>query len=447
MRSGTQNTSRILVNPNAEMTTRPNQRDLGDERMNLDPLTYEPVGDKKNSDFFDEYRTKIYERRRSSGIDDLLGPMRGFVVQVDTGDAIAYLHELYLMTPYRLVASFIDQTHKVYILESQPKFPRFILIEPLDVNYEDEIKRFNMLYPLAQQKPNSRYVGEIFATQDMQETCKILESHNIRFHYPGEVDNRLFANDHFLFSFPSDFTYNRIGYTSFGFEDYDALQLGQPFNLTDEQIASLNQQEQLGHDHGLTELISGVDHMATRILSGEREDAILEFLTMVNYYFWGAYNIAAMNSSTNVNRNHRVDDDKESPAKVFTANNTPSFVNSFENHPMPTEDFVRNYGRRMHHVAYEVIDGDHPSGVKNVDYVVGKLADLGIPFLAHVVGECKDDPDLKQIFSKHSKYSLLITEYVERCHDFEGFFTKQNVASLTEAAGHDERYDHGHVFD
>jgi hypothetical protein len=168
---------------------------------------------------------------------------------------------------------------------------------------------------------------------------------------------------------------------------------------------------------------------------------------MSNYYFWGAYNIHEMNSSTNVNRNHNVKDDKESPAKVFTANNTPSFVNSFDNLPMPTEDFVRNFGRRMHHIAYEVTDGDHPSGVKNVDFVVGELHTLGVPFLAHIVGECKDDPDLKQIFSKHSKYSILITEYVERCHKFKGFFTKQNVASLTEAAGKDERYQHGHVFD
>ncbi|HEL8436406.1 TPA: hypothetical protein U0D71_001646, partial [Legionella pneumophila] len=46
--------------------------------------------------------------------------------------------------------------------------------------------------------------------------------------------------------------------------------------------------------------------------------------------------------------------------------------------------------------------------------------------------------DLKQIFSKHSIYSILITEYVERCHHFDGFFTKENVAALTEAASLDE---------
>jgi len=38
-------------------------------------------------------------------------------------------------------------------------------------------------------------------------------------------------------------------------------------------------------------------------------------------------------------------------------------------------------------------------------------------------------------------------EYIERCNGFEGFFTKSNVAELTEAAGADERYEHGHVFD
>ena len=167
---------------------------------------------------------------------------------------------------------------------------------------------------------------------------------------------------------------------------------------------------------------------------------------MVPYYFWGAYNIHEMNSSTNVTRHPDIGDDKKSPARVFTANNTPSIVNSFDNLPMPTEDFVRNFGRRMHHLAMAVIDG-HVADEKNVDFVVRQLAEMGTPFLAHVVGECKDDPNLKQIFSKSSPYSLLITEYIERCHDFEGFFTRDNVASLTAAAGADERYEHGHVFD
>lgn len=415
--------------------------------MSINPLEYQPGGDKKNSEFFDEYRMKIYERRQSSGIEDLLGTMRGIVVQVEQGDALPYLHELYLMGPYRYTASFWNTTHKIYVLTSQPGFPRLFVLEPLEKDYADEITMYNRLYPLSSQKPNARYIGEIFSTKDVAETQKTLESHNIRFNYHHETKNPFFTESHFAFTFPSDFTCNRVGYTQVEIDDFDALNLGTPFELDASVVDSLHQVVEFAEAEKLNSLVLGVDHLATRILAGEREDAILEFLTMSNHYFWGAYNISAMNSSTNVTRNGYVDDDKKSPAKVFTANNTPSFVNSFDNLPMPTEDFVRNYGRRLHHMAYEVVDGNHRAGEKNVDYVVNTLKDKGIPFLAHVVGECLDEPNLKQIFSKHSDYSILITEYVERCHGYEGFFTKSNVAALTEAAGKDERYEHGHVFD
>jgi len=415
--------------------------------MTVEPQNWQPLGDKKNSDFFNEYRLKIYDRRKSGGLEDLLQRMCGIVVQVDHGDAIAYLEEIYLMTPYRLSYTRLNDTHKVFFLRSTSEQPCFIVLEPLSKDYTDDLTRLNRLYPMSRPKPNARYVGEIFATSDIAETRRILESHDIRFHTPDEEQNPFFANAHFTFTFPSDITGNRIGYTASDLNDADALGAGEAFSLTQAETGRLAKADAWAREAGVFELMLGPDHMATRILAGEREDAILEFLTMSNYYFWGAYNIVAMNSSTNVNRNGYVDDDKKSPAKVFTANNIPSFVNSFEKRPMPTEDFVRNYGRRMHHVAIEIKDGDHAAGEKNIDFVVDALKEKGIPFLAHVVGECKDEPNLKQIFSKHSAYSLLITEYVERCHNYEGFFTKSNVAALTEAAGLDERYEHGHVFD
>ena len=37
-----------------------------------------------------------------------------------------------------------------------------------------------------------------------------------------------------------------------------------------------------------------------------------------------------------------------------------------------------------------------------------------------------------------SDFSSLIIEYVQRFDDFDGFFTKENVASLTYAAGQEE---------
>jgi hypothetical protein len=45
---------------------------------------------------------------------------------------------------------------------------------------------------------------------------------------------------------------------------------------------------------------------------------------------------------------------------------------------------------------------------------------------------------LKQIFFSASEHSSLIIEYVQRFGDFHGFFTKENVAGLTAAAGADE---------
>ncbi|WP_373089618.1 hypothetical protein [Sneathiella sp.] len=415
--------------------------------MRFDYKGYEPLGDKKNSAFFEEFRLKIFERRKSSGIEDLVGNMRAFATQVEPGSGIDTMVEICHMTPYRHKASYRGETHKYHILHNRPEYPALLIVEPLSTAFEEYITRVNRMYPLSRATPHSRYIGEIFATEDINATRATLEDQAIRFEYKGDVENPFYAAHGFLFTMPSDFTGNRIGYSSLDFNDPDSLGLGEKIELTPAEKTRLDDAAAFSEQSGISSLLLGVDHMATRILAADREDAILEFLTQVPYYFWGAYNIHDMNSSTNVNRNGRIGDDKLSPAKVFTANNTPSFVNSFEGRPMPTETFVRNYGRRMHHVAFEVKDGDHKAGVKNVDFVVEAMKEKGVAFLAHVVGECKDEPNLKQIFSKHSKNTILITEYIERCHGFAGFFTKDNVAALTEAAGQDEQYKHGQVFD
>ena len=412
----------------------------------LDLSTYEPKGDKKNSCFFVDNLARVYERRSRSGLTQLVGAMAAVVIQVDHGDGLAYMAELALMGPYRFRECWLNETHRIHLLEADPLWPRLILLEPLNRGFEDEATRCNRMYPLAAAKPNARYIGEIFSTSSCRDLRSVLEPQNIRFVYPDEASNNFCALPHLTFTFLSDYTYNRVGYVDVPLDSLAALDLGDRVLLDAESLELLVAAGQKHHRHGLAGRVLGIDHLASRVLAGEREDALLEYLTMVPYYFWGAYNIAEMNSSTNVTRHPSIGDEKQSPARVFTANNTPSYLNSFDNLPMPTEDFVRNYGRRMHHIAYEVVDGEI-QGEKNVDFVVDVLRDLGISFLADVVGECTDQPNLKQIFSKASPYSLLITEYVERCLGYDGFFTRDNVAALTAAAGKAERYEHGHVFD
>lgn len=412
----------------------------------FDLMGYKPEGDKKNSAFFQEFLPQVYERRVSSGLDSLLSEMAAIMIQISPGDAIDYLAELTVMTPYRFSSAHVDATHKVYVLKNEglEKAPIILVFEPLSKDYVDDLVRLNLLYPLSREKPHARYIGEVFWTQDIAETRSILESQSIRTYEEGETPNHFFINPQMAFTYPSDFTGNKVGYWDVSSPEIAALNLGETLTLAAEEEARLDKASSWVDGSGVEGLALGIDHLATRVLMGDREHALLEFLSLSPHYFWGAYNIGDQNSSTNVTRNPKVTDDKNSPAKVFTANNVPAYLNSIQNLPMPTEDFVRNFGRRMHHMAIEVKDGDDGKGEKNVDRVVELLQEQGTQFLAHVVGECKDTPNLKQIFSKHSPYSILITEYVERCHNFKGFFTKDNVAALTQAAGKDEQFVHGH---
>ncbi|MEB3323166.1 MAG: hypothetical protein VKI81_10130 [Synechococcaceae cyanobacterium] len=412
----------------------------------IDLATYRPRGDKRNTPFFEEHLPRVYERRAAAGLDRLVGAMAAVVIQVDHGNALPYLAELALLTPFRLRECWLSETHRIHLLAAAPAWPRLILLEPLSHDFEDAVTRWNAMYPLSAARPNARYIGEIFHTSSVREVRRLLEEHSIRFVYPGETENPFYTLPQLGFTFLSDYTYNRVGYVEVPLDSLAALDPGDRVLLDDDVLRPIEAAAERHRSLGLEGKVLGIDHLATRVLAGDRENAILEYLTMVPYYFWGAYNIREMNSSTNVTRHPTAGDDKLSPARVFTANNIPSYLGSFDGLPMPTEDFVRNYGRRMHHIAYEVADGA-VAGEKNVDLVVRRLRQEGVPFLAEVVGECSDRPNLKQIFSKSSPYSLLITEYVQRCLGYDGFFTRENVAALTEAAGQEERYEHGNVFD
>ena len=87
------------------------------------------------------------------------------------------------------------------------------------------------------------------------------------------------------------------------------------------------------------------------------------------------------------------------------------------------------------HIAFSVKDGE-TKGKTNIDYVVDVIEEHGKQFLLDVIGS--QEEGLKQIFSSASEHSSLIIEYVQRFGDFQGFFTKQNVAELTHAAGVEE---------
>ena len=166
----------------------------------IDLATYTPMGDKKNSDFFEEYLPRVYERRRESGLEQIVGNTAALVVQVEHGDGVDYMAELAVMGPYRFQSARLTDTHKVYVLQSQPEFPRLIVLEPLSARYEDNVTRWNMLYPLAKKKPNARYIGEVYKAESTKAVREALEPQNIRFAYPGDTVNDFYTMSHLTFT-------------------------------------------------------------------------------------------------------------------------------------------------------------------------------------------------------------------------------------------------------
>lgn len=405
----------------------------------INPLEHKLLGDMKYTAIFSEYLPKIYERRMSSGLEGLLGDMQGVVIQVQAGNGVAYLKELYTKTPYRFTSGYANKTHKIYCLKNSnnSNTPVFFVLEPLSKTFSDNINSINSLHPSSATKKQTRYVGEIFGTKDADATRSILQSHNFKFVDTEEIANEFYLNKHIYFTSMSDFTYNRIGYTSTDLSDFDSLELGEKVALSSQEENELKHLDDLSIKWGIKPLIVGLDHLAARVPSCELDSALLELVCLTNYYFWGGYDILSMGTITAATRaKHGID--YKSPAKVISGNNTPFMTNSIKDGiPMPIEDFVRNYGGRLHHMAVQIQDGDHPCGSKNIDFVVNTLKEkANINFLSELVGN-GDEKSLRQTFSEISPLSMLLTEYAQRCHGFHGFLNEANVAALANIPGTD----------
>ncbi|CAK0782294.1 conserved hypothetical protein [Gammaproteobacteria bacterium] len=396
-------------------------------------LDFPRYGDKLNSDFFERFLVQLLEERDRSGLTGLIHRIDALMITVEPGHSIAYVGELCLMTPYHYLVTLESESHYTHILRIDMNAPDVLVREVKDPNTRGIFRSLNEVYPIGAQKPNSRYMGEIFRVASLHDVVELQKSRDVRFFNQDQI-RRLELPGNMAVVKPSPYTHNIVGYWERSEENIRVYALGLSSIRADVQVAyeaAKVTQEKIGLD----KLLLPIDHLATRIYSQNREVAILEYLTLTSYYYWGSYDITDQNSSTNVTKSVHHANELESPAKVFTAANHPYFVNHLLRLPSPTEAFVRNYGPRLHHLAVAVNDG-HTFGKANIDYVVDALRDCGQEFLLDVIGS--EAEGLKQIFSSASEYSSLIIEYVQRFGDFQGFFTKGNVASLTHAAGVEE---------
>jgi hypothetical protein len=399
----------------------------------MNSLQFPRHGDKENSSFFEEYLQRLLEERDRLGLTEMVHEIDALMITVDPDHSIKYIAELCLMTPYHYLVTLESESHWTHILRIDLNSPDLILREVKDPNFRGIFRSLNEIYPVGSQKPNSRYMGEIIRVSNLHEVEKIQQSREFRFFNQNDV-RKLELPGNLAISKPSPYTHNIVAYLERHPNDLRVYALGMSTIRSDVQ-AAYEEAKLLQEKLRIDDLILPVDHLATRVYSQNREVAILEYLSWSSYFFWGAYNIKDQNSSTNVTKSVHGVAESRSPAKVFTANNTPYFVNHLEKLPSPTETFVRNYGPRLHHMALAVKDGER-DGVEHIDFVVNAIAEQGKGFLLDVIGS--KEQGLKQIFSNASEHSSLIIEYVQRYGDFDGFFTKENVAALTEAAGAEE---------
>lgn len=395
--------------------------------------SFKRYGDKQNSDFFEEYLVRLLEERDRVGLTESIGGVDAIMMTVDPGQSIDYIAELAIMTPYHYLVTLESESHWTHVLRINMNTPDILLREVKDPNMRGIFRSLNEVYPIGAIKPNCRYMGEIFRVDKLHETVELQTEREFRFFNQDEV-RKLELPGNIAFSKPSPYTHNIIGYLERPHDQVRIYSLG--ISSIRHDVQSVYQAaKEIQAELGIDKLILPIDHLATRIYSQNREVAILEYLSMSSYYYWGSYDITDQNSSTNVTKSVHTEEESLSPAKVFTANNTPYFVNHLEKLHSPTENFVRNYGPRLHHIAFSVKDGMQGE-VANIDYVVDVIRQNGKKFLLEVIGSPEEG--LKQIFSSASEHSSLIIEYVQRFGDFSGFFTKQNVAGLTYAAGAEE---------
>jgi len=399
----------------------------------MNSLQYQRHGDKFNSPWFEEFLSKLLEDRDRIGLTDMVHEIDAMMITVEPGCSVAYISELALMTPYHYLVTLESESHWTHVLRIDMNSPDVIVREVRDPNTHGIFRSLNDVYPIGAHKPNSRYMGEIFRVTNQHEVVELQKAREIRFFNQDQI-RKLELPGNMSIVKPSPYTHNIVGYWERPVGDIRIYALGVSVIHEDVNRGYLEAKETQAK-LGLNMLILPIDHLATRIYSQNREVAILEYLTLSSYYYWGSYDIASQNSSTNVTKSVHYSSEQKSPAKVFTAANHPYFVNHLVGLPSPTENFVRNYGPRLHHIALGVADGE-TNGQINIDYVVDAIREKGKDFLLDVIGSREEG--LKQIFSSASEHSSLIIEYVQRFGDFDGFFTKQNVAELTEAAGVEE---------
>jgi hypothetical protein len=345
---------------------------------------------------------RIMEERKLSGLEGLVGGLQAVIINTEMHLQKAAAEELIRYSGLQFQEAFMDTTHKTCVL----KVPGPAGFRSADFLICSRLKGSNPFQevnvaPKSRDLPNTRLETFVFETNDIE---RYVSQANIKF----QSDILDYDNYYFVQTMPSRFTGNSLGFIEWkGERGVYSSSKSKILDWNIKKPASSASSSYLRN-------IRWLDHAATRVRAQDRDPAILEFMRLTNYNFDFAIYVKSLNSITSVARLSSSDF-----AMVFTSGITP-FVSREASGP--TEKFISNFGPRVHHIAFQT---------EEIVATVEALRKDAMEFLLDLVGSPEEG--LKQIFSQPSRNTLLVLEYIHRYGDFDGFFTKSNVTSLTAA--------------
>ncbi|HPB29870.1 MAG TPA: hypothetical protein PLB62_00270 [Candidatus Sumerlaeota bacterium] len=353
---------------------------------------------RNNDDLLQSKAASLVEDRQKAGLEGLVGSLEAVIINIEPDRQLAAAEELVGVTGLVFETAYESDNYRTIVL-SNPGHER-CLVRSRKYPAENPFTPYNGKGKAAA-LPCTRLETFVFQTPDIHSYVRIQKERGVRFVSRDIIFGERFS---FIQSAPSAYTGNSVAViewhgTEKNFFPRAARPL--PWRLEKPMRPYLKR-------------IGRLDHAASRVRAQDRDPAILEFMALTNYKFDFAIYVEALNSITNVARLSQGEF-----AKVFTSGITAYNEDAPSG---PTELFIKNYGARVHHLAWETRD---------IVATVGSLKADGHKFLSDLVGS--EDEGLRQIFSEPSPNTFLVNEYIQRYGDFDGFFTKSNVTHLTAA--------------
>ncbi|HEX7400938.1 MAG TPA: hypothetical protein VF369_02055 [candidate division Zixibacteria bacterium] len=354
----------------------------------------------KNSDrYLKERIPRLLEKRKKAGLEGLVGGLECVIINTELSRQKKAVAELLRYTGLEFSYAFEDADFKTCVLRTKGSADFLIKSRLHKANPFEKFNRF----PQSKTLPHTRLETFVFKTDDLEKYVSIQKSRGVKFLSDDIIKT---ANYSFIQTKPSFLTGNSTGFIQWKNEKgsyADSQSTNLRWNFDKPKGPYLNN-------------IGFLDHAATRVEAKDRDSAIIEFMKLTNYNFDFAIYVNPLNSITNVARVSKKDF-----AMVFTAGITP-FVN--DKVSGPTEKFMHHFGPRVHHLAFRT---------RRIEETFASVKKDGMGFLIELVGSPSEG--LKQTFTLPSKNTFLVTEYIHRYGDFDGFFTKSNVTLLTASTG------------